>query len=1646
MDKLNRNNFCEKFTLNKQLYFLPIDYIYRTQFVYTATKKEKSKMKTYVDIIGIVPTGQRALIRATNIPLFVDIICPEDIYAEYVYEYHMQLPGKTFSKPLKYARVYFDNKKDRNDFIVKNRKFQMANSDKHDTLFMRYAGFNTCGWNECTNFTIINTEDKNKLPIQVTIDFKNSQGFIKKLDFSSFSLNLRELLSRDKSIVCSWDLETYSPRGNSVVPLPEISEDQIKMCAMIFRYHWSSKTICSVLIIDEIFKTREETQEEAQKDYIVIYSKDIPMTFSEVLARMQPDFLVAFNDGAYDFPFIKHRITKPATFLKNVSALNLSDFEKQSFGPLKMTGFPQVKRIKIDAETTAVYDAYAIPGCICFDVMLCLRRIHKTETRWSLNHFLSKYDLAAKDDMDYGDMARAFHIWTVCKDPKNRDHFEKTEKTQIPFPDDPRLAQFNAIDCENIMNLITKISDYCVRDAAAVLDLISKICIISDVREFCNLSYTTTTDGFYKADGMKVRNVIYYFSMQARWGSWPEKYALGFDGYTEFKPKKNTTDRFKYTGGHVIKPQRKIYGGAPFEREKNCNLGQIQEKTVILPDRPSSGLDFNSLYPSLIMAYNFSPEYFVDKKQYATLDNELKQAYGEFLEVSTKYEKESDPSTHGNKIFGLFRKQVCCSVSSPTNGTKWTYENHGIFPTILYDLFLKRKGIKADMNEWAIILEKLSRDVRPAFATSHSKTEESQEQKTVSLEQVVEKLQTNKKKILAFAENYNGKKKELELRKAKSYDDAITLITKHWCGFYELLELSQFKYNYFNVKQNALKVFMNTFYGEMGSVDSPFYIPAMSGGVTKMGRRAIKAAKKFVEEHGFRVYYGDSVTGNTPLKLKINDEPVIITIEELFNMVSSFASSSNLFEGSQENEKCYALVNSQETKQTDIKILTETGYTDVLNVMKHGTHKDIYGIYTKNSYVEVTEDHSLLDENCNPVTPKNVKTGDKLLAHSDCENQYEVITQIIILPRKFRYVYDLTTANHHFQAGIGNIIVHNTDSIYISPPEAAFVEADQKYELSQKSQETKEQWYEEMVGITMNQTREISIKVGEYFLKTVGNPFLNMAYEEVLFPYGFFGRKRYFGVKHIETIDFSICRKLVGSQEEAKALEIFTKELFTRGISLRRRDGSQYAKSILAEAYQEVCNLSETRPYEQIILDVLKSKLNLIMCTNKNNIQLACLKTKIKETKKGGSTARSIFKSNNLKYRTHEIINRAVYKMRVSKLKLQELNSEEQKYLLELNIKIDDYVIDEDLLKLKFPEITEGVYIDLIYFKRPDRYNNRGTCVKIKSGDCLCYPSFLGNANFIHYIIKYDTLDAVPILQITNSNEQGLHRFTFNAYKPCNLDMINNLLEHYTTTELNINYYMKELCGAVASSLFDLYYGDEFRELDTDLRKRYKTHLITKQLYKKDLANFETNHKKKIKDYLMKKFLSSFNELKINTIELKTEHKQKTQLFRANTKGYISNLLIQAATESDFDFEKLKTEIYKHIQSPQLTLKRIKTEILNEDWRDYIMKKRESQWQNIELSKLQLINMVAKIYTLLSIQKSECFDNTEFIKMVTSANNQLTFILKKIRIETLFDNAKNHLLIKKGNLKAMTKIYQFQEKQEKNKKLDDDLDRFLLNY
>lgn len=61
-----------------------------------------------------------------------------------------------------------------------------------------------------------------------------------------------------------------------------------------------------------------------------------------------------------------------------------------------------------------------------------------------------------------------------------------------------------------------------------------------------------------------------------------------------------------------------------------------------------------------------------------------------------------------------------------------------------------------------------------------------------------------------------------------------------------------------DANQNAVKVIMNTFYGEAGNQKSPFYLRELASSVTAMGRYHIKRAASLVEDIGCKIWYGDT--------------------------------------------------------------------------------------------------------------------------------------------------------------------------------------------------------------------------------------------------------------------------------------------------------------------------------------------------------------------------------------------------------------------------------------------------------------------------------------------------------------------------------------------------------------------------------------------------------------------------------------------------------------------------------------------------------------------------------------------------------------------------------------------------------------------
>ena len=122
------------------------------------------------------------------------------------------------------------------------------------------------------------------------------------------------------------------------------------------------------------------------------------------------------------------------------------------------------------------------------------------------------------------------------------------------------------------------------------------------------------------------------------------------------------------------------------------------------------------------------------------------------------------------------------------------------------------------------------------------------------------------------------------------------------------------------------------------------------------------------------------------------------------------------------------------------------------------------------------------------------------------------------------FVYDLTTENHHFAAGVGNIIVHNTDSVFF------------KFNLTDK------ETGEKIVG---EKALELSIEIAQEACHTVSK-FLkqphDFEYEKTFMPFCLLSKKRYVAIKY----DFDI--------KNGKRNEM--------GIVLKRRDNAPIVKDI----------------------------------------------------------------------------------------------------------------------------------------------------------------------------------------------------------------------------------------------------------------------------------------------------------------------------------------------------------------------------------------------------------------------------------------------------------------------------------------------------
>ncbi|PKB95482.1 DNA/RNA polymerase, partial [Rhizophagus irregularis] len=150
------------------------------------------------------------------------------------------------------------------------------------------------------------------------------------------------------------------------------------------------------------------------------------------------------------------------------------------------------------------------------------------------------------------------------------------------------------------------------------------------------------------------------------------------------------------------------------------------------------------------------------------------------------------------------------------------------------------------------------------------------------------------------------------------------------------------------------------------------------------------------------------------------------------------------------------------------------------------------------------------------------------------------------------------------------------------PPERCFQECDEAYD-SGNGGISKEEYWSRMVKISMEEMEKLRDEVNDFFKKDNGSSYLKMAYEEVLFPVVFTGKKKYYGIPHESEPNFN-------------------KELFIRGIETVKWGQSGIFRKIGKRIMEESTRVNNTRTLHQVVEDVLKETVKDISQTNLNEI------------------------------------------------------------------------------------------------------------------------------------------------------------------------------------------------------------------------------------------------------------------------------------------------------------------------------------------------------------------------------------------------------------------------------------------------------------
>lgn len=419
-----------------------------------------------------------------------------------------------------------------------------------------------------------------------------------------------------------------------------------------------------------------------------------------------------------------------------------------------------------------------------------------------------------------------------------------------------------------------------------------------------------------------------------------------------------------------------LYDNPPYTKYKG---GYVADMVPGLYDEdPVCVLDFASLYPTIMRGYNLCYSSVINNPE---LLFNLKKLIRKGLKVHT----------HSSTLEGGPKEHVFV-------------ERKGVIPDILKELAdgrTRAKAEKARAVAWLFIYKRLKNEVKKLLGHSVKDAIMSVKNEFLTQYPFID-IDADKKKRFKPADTPMEEDRRilflldriplesvrtlasLLLQNEDIDDTTLDVLLKNIEA--ELHQQTVTK-AIMHARQLNLKLSANSVYGIAGTAGKSGIDPCFefADTVTSIGRNSVQlCAVKAKEWEDAIEVYGDSVLSDTAILIRINGMMMVKRIDDL----------CDTYVDVKYNDCCVKEMGIMEDDV--IEVWTEHGFTRLFNVIRHKVRKKMVRVMTKNGYVDVTSDHSLLKVERDEVfeaTPNEIKLGDSLLSR---QVDYEVEGEVYI--------------------------------------------------------------------------------------------------------------------------------------------------------------------------------------------------------------------------------------------------------------------------------------------------------------------------------------------------------------------------------------------------------------------------------------------------------------------------------------------------------------------------------------------------------------------------------------------------------------------------------------------------------------------------